>query len=135
MKYFRIFGSKFYIRRDENDLGKFVTRVDEAIFLGYVMNNKAYWCYNKRLKNIVESKNVKACEVWDYTTPKPIQKTKFQIILVAIEEIFFLKDNNMEEIDETEEDKEEPEQMMNNPKYVQRNHSKDQIIRDKNRGD
>jgi len=41
-KYFRVFGSKCYIRRDEENLGKFDARSDEGIFLGYSNKSKAY---------------------------------------------------------------------------------------------
>lgn len=34
VRYFRVFGSKCYIKRDE-DIGKFDARSDEGIFLGY----------------------------------------------------------------------------------------------------
>ena len=34
VKYFRIFGRKYYIKRDD-DVGKFNTRSDEGMFLGY----------------------------------------------------------------------------------------------------
>lgn len=56
-----IFGSKFYIKIDE-DLGKFDARCDEGIFFGYSTKSKAYWCYNKRLRKNVESANVKVDE-------------------------------------------------------------------------
>jgi hypothetical protein len=62
VKYFKVFGSKCYIKRDEEDLGKFDSRVDEGIFLGYSSRSKAYRCYNKRLHKIVESANVKVDE-------------------------------------------------------------------------
>lgn len=103
MKCFKIFGSKCYIRRDENDLGKFDTRVDEGIFLGYDTNTNAYRCYNKSLDKIVESTNVKVCETWDQTAPKHIQETKFEVILVVVEEKIDSKDNNEEETYEIEE--------------------------------
>jgi len=61
VKYFRVFGSKCYIKRDE-DLGKFDARCDEEIFLGYSNQSKAYQCFNKRLKKIVETANVKVDE-------------------------------------------------------------------------
>lgn len=32
IKYFRIFGSKYYIRSNEEDLGKFYARSNEGIF-------------------------------------------------------------------------------------------------------
>jgi hypothetical protein len=44
-------------------LGKFDSRDDEGIFLGYSSRSKAYRCYNKALGKIVESANVKVDEV------------------------------------------------------------------------
>ena len=48
VKYFRIFGSKCYIKREDQNLGKFESRVDEGIFVGYSRKRKAYKCYNLR---------------------------------------------------------------------------------------
>ena len=62
VKDFRFFGSKCYIKREDNKSGKFDSRVDEGIFVGYSCNRKAYGCYNLRLKRIVESINVKIDE-------------------------------------------------------------------------
>jgi transposase InsO family protein len=59
VKHFRVFGRKCYIKRDDDNLGKFDSRSDEGIFLGYSPNKKAYRCYNLRLHKIVESANVK----------------------------------------------------------------------------
>jgi hypothetical protein len=59
VKHFRIFGSKCYIKNDEDNLGNFGPRYDEGIFLGYSSNKKAYKCYNIKLLKIVESENVK----------------------------------------------------------------------------
>jgi hypothetical protein len=42
VKYFKVFGSKCYIKRDDEDLGKFDFIVDEGIFLGYSSRRKAY---------------------------------------------------------------------------------------------
>ena len=61
VKYFRIFGSKCYIRRDD-DIGKFDPRSDEGIFLGYSLKRKASRCFNYRIKPIVECTNVKVDE-------------------------------------------------------------------------
>ena len=58
VKYFRMFGSECYIRRDDN-IGKFDPRSDEGIFLGYSLKSKAYKCFNYRTKTIVECTNVK----------------------------------------------------------------------------
>ena len=35
VKYFRIFGSRCYIKREDDNLGKFDSRTDEGVFLGY----------------------------------------------------------------------------------------------------
>jgi hypothetical protein len=59
VKHFRIFGSKCYIKNDEDNLGKFDPRSDEGIFIGYSPNKKDYRCYNLRLHKMVESANVK----------------------------------------------------------------------------
>ena len=58
VKHFRVFGSKCYIRR-EDKIGKFDSREDEGILLGYSSTKKAYKCFNMRLNKIMESINVK----------------------------------------------------------------------------
>jgi hypothetical protein len=59
VKQFKVFGSKCYIKRLDENLGKFDARSDEGIFLGYASTKKAYRCYNIRLHKIVESADVK----------------------------------------------------------------------------
>jgi len=58
VKYFWIFGSKCYILRDMENLGKFDPKSDEGIFLGYSTNSRAYRVFNKRSKTVMESINV-----------------------------------------------------------------------------
>ena len=58
VKYFKVFGSKYYIKRIDGYLRKFDARFDESIFLGYSSTKKAYRCYNFRLHKIVESVDV-----------------------------------------------------------------------------
>jgi len=58
VKYFKTFGSKCYILRDRENLGKFDSKSDEGIFLGYSINSRAYWVFNKRTETIMESINV-----------------------------------------------------------------------------
>ena len=53
VKYFKVFGSNCYLKRNEDDHGKFDSRIDEGIFLGYSSTKKAYRCYNKRLHKIL----------------------------------------------------------------------------------
>ena len=58
VKYLRAFGSKCYIKNDEDNLGKFDPISDEVIFLGYSPNKKDYRCYNLTLHKMVESANL-----------------------------------------------------------------------------
>ena len=46
LKYFRVFGSKCYIKRDGDNLGKFDSITYEHIFIGYSYTKKAYKSYN-----------------------------------------------------------------------------------------
>jgi hypothetical protein len=55
VKYFKVFGIKCYIKRNEDNLGKFDYRIDEGIFLGYSFGSKAYKCYNKIFCKVVDS--------------------------------------------------------------------------------
>ena len=58
MKYFKVFGSRCYIKKLDEKLGKFDARFDEGIILGYASTKKAYRCYNLRLHKIFESEDV-----------------------------------------------------------------------------
>jgi len=62
VKYFRDFGSKCFIKINDDSPGKFDSRVDEGIFLRYSTKSKAYKSYNNRLWKIVESIYVKIDE-------------------------------------------------------------------------
>jgi hypothetical protein len=42
INHFKIFGNKFYIKINEDNLGKFDSRVDEGILLGYFSISKGY---------------------------------------------------------------------------------------------
>ncbi|XP_022891884.1 uncharacterized protein LOC111406737 [Olea europaea var. sylvestris] len=58
VKYFRVFGSKCYILRDRENLGKFESKSDEGVFLGYSRNSRAFRVYNSRTHVVMESINV-----------------------------------------------------------------------------
>jgi hypothetical protein len=58
VKYFITFGSKCYILRDRENLGKFDTKSDKGMFLGYSTNSRAYRVFNKRTETMMESINV-----------------------------------------------------------------------------
>jgi hypothetical protein len=58
VKHFRVFGSKRYIKREDGRLGKFDSRVDKCILVGYSSKKKAYKCFSPILNKIVEILNV-----------------------------------------------------------------------------
>lgn len=63
LKNFKVFGSKCYIKRKDWKIGKFDSRVDKGIFIGYPHKTKDYRCYNLRLNWIIETINVTFDEV------------------------------------------------------------------------
>jgi len=68
IKYFKLFGSKCYIMRIENNIGKFDDRSNEGIFIGHSSKSNACRCYNRRLGKIVESVDVKVDGGIDFPT-------------------------------------------------------------------
>jgi hypothetical protein len=58
VKYFHIFGSKCFKLHERENLGKFDTKSDVGIFLGYCHSSRAYRVYNSRTDTIMESINV-----------------------------------------------------------------------------
>jgi hypothetical protein len=62
IKHFKVFGSKCYIKNNDENLGKYDDRVDEGIFLGYATNSKCYRCYNERLHRLVDCIDIKVDE-------------------------------------------------------------------------
>jgi hypothetical protein len=62
IKHFKIFGSKFYIKNNNENLGKFDERDDGGIFLGYATNSKGYRCFNESLHKLVDCIDLKVNE-------------------------------------------------------------------------
>jgi len=58
VKYFRIFESKCFILRGQENLGKFEAKSDEGIFLGYSTTSRACRMFNKRTETVMKSINV-----------------------------------------------------------------------------
>ena len=58
MKYFRVFGSRCYVVKDHENLGKFKSKSKEGIFLGHSTKKWAYRVYILSSKCMVESINV-----------------------------------------------------------------------------
>lgn len=111
IKYFRIFERKCYIKRDKEDLGKFDSRTDEGVFLGYLKRSKP-----KRLKKMAERTNVKVDKNWNQTT----KESKY----CGTKGAPCIVEEDDEEKEEKESRKKELEKVIKTlSKYVQKNHS------------
>jgi hypothetical protein len=124
VKHFRVFGSKCYIKREDGRMGKFDSRVDKGILVGYSSTRKAYKCYNLRLNKVVESINVTIDE-----TGRPESKEEEN---KSMKQIFEEEDEKEEEEeDEDEENPTEVEEQVQQvspktpSKRVQKNHPSD----------
>ena len=58
ISYLRVFGCKCFILNTKNNLGKFDSKADEEIFLGYSTSSKAYRIFNKMSLVVEESMHV-----------------------------------------------------------------------------
>jgi hypothetical protein len=124
VKYFKVFGSKCYIKRNEDNLGKFDSRTDEGIFLGYASGSKAYKCYNKILCKVVDSIDVRV----DEAIP---QKEKSQTNEDPKETIYREREKEEEEEEEKKEQEEIECQYPKTPSiFVQKHHPENQILGD-----
>jgi hypothetical protein len=98
VKHFRVFGSKCYIKREDGRMGKFDSRVDKGILVGYSSTRKAYKCYNLRLNKVVESINVTIDETGRPESKKEENK--------SMEQLFEEEDEKEEEEEDEYEDEE-----------------------------
>jgi transposase InsO family protein len=133
VKHFRVFGSKCYIKREDGKMGKFDSRVDKGVLVGYSSTRKAYKCYNLRLNKVVESINITIDE-----TGRPESKEEEN---ESMEQLFEEEAEDEKEVEEEDEENltEAEEQVQQVPpktpsRRVQKNHPSDQIIGNKDAG-
>jgi hypothetical protein len=127
VKHFRVFGSKCYIKREDGRMGKFDSRVDKGVLVGYSSTRKAYKCYNLRLNKVVEIINVTI----DETGGRELKEEENE----SMEQLYEEEVEDEEKVEgEDEEDKIEVEEKVQQVppktprKRVQNNHPSDQII-------
>ncbi|KAH9725263.1 Integrase catalytic domain-containing protein [Citrus sinensis] len=68
--YFKVFGCKCFVLNTKDNLGKFDSKSDVDIFLGYSNSSKAYRVYNKRTLVVEESMHV----TFDESNPSSMEK-------------------------------------------------------------
>ena len=76
VKDFRVFGSKCYIKREDGRIGKFDSRVDKGILVGYSSKRKSYKCFNLRLNKIVDLEEEEVDEESDEEAEQPEEEKK-----------------------------------------------------------
>jgi hypothetical protein len=133
VKHFRVFRSKCYIKREDGRMGKFDSRVDKGVLVGYSSTRKAYKCYNLRLNKVVESINVTV----DETSGRKLKEEEKESVEQVYEEE--AKDEEAAEGEDEEDQIEVEEKVQQVPpktprKRVQKNHPSDQIIGNKDAG-
>ena len=87
IKHFKVFGSKIYIKNNDENLGKYDDRADEGMFLGYATNNKGYKCYNKRLHKLVDCIDIKVDEEISVRDVSSVESTTKDIVEVEDEQV------------------------------------------------
>nr|GEY07090.1 retrovirus-related Pol polyprotein from transposon TNT 1-94 [Tanacetum cinerariifolium] len=63
IKLFHVFGCRFYLLNDYDNVGKLKAKEDIRVFVGYSKDSTAFRVYNKRTRKIHESVNVKFDEI------------------------------------------------------------------------
>ncbi|KAF7132171.1 hypothetical protein RHSIM_Rhsim09G0079800 [Rhododendron simsii] len=146
ISYFHAFGCKcFVLNNEKDDLGKFDSKSDEGIFIGYLTSSKAYRVYNKRT-NLVEKSIYVSFDESNPCSPKIINDNDDDVI--ATKEINDLTINE-KEVEATQEESSQTkvEEVINQPqdvngdnqdlpkewRYVQ-NHPKELILDDPSKG-
>ena len=75
------------IGKDLSYVGKFDSRSDEGIFLGYSSISKAYRVYNKRTMKVMETVNVVIDESSDSNSEKGIEELTKEILPPEFREV------------------------------------------------
>jgi len=100
VKHFRVFGSKCFIKNNDEESGKLEARAYEGILLRYSSRSKGYKCFNKRILKIVECIDVvidEACRDPEVTLTKEDDD----------DELFTTSNRNDIDLEETNEAAEE----------------------------
>jgi hypothetical protein len=136
IKHFRVFGSKCYIKNNDENLGKYDDREDEGIFLGYATNSKGYRCYNKRLHKMVDCIDVKidegipAREVYsNESSTEDTTKAEDEQVQESENE-----DSESDEDSDTQTDSNQQSTTNSSSRIIQKNHPASQIIGEKDKG-
>jgi hypothetical protein len=136
IKHFKVFGSKCYIKNNNDNLGKYDDRANEGIFLGYSTNSKRYRCYNKRLHKLVDFIDIKVDEG---ILEKEVNNIESKIEDIDEFEVEQVQESEQEDSDSDEDantqaDLNQHTTSNSSSRITQKNHSASQIIGEKDKG-
>jgi FtsZ-interacting cell division protein YlmF len=136
IKHFEVFGSKCYIKNNDENIGKYDDRDDEGIFLGYATNSKVYRCYNKRLHKLVDCIDIKVDEEILVRDVSSVESNIKDIVEVEDEHVQGLEreESESDEDKNTREDSTKQTETKTPLRIVRKNHPKNHIIGDINKG-
>jgi hypothetical protein len=136
IKHFKVFGSKCYIKNNDENIGKYDDRVDEGIFLGYATNNKGYICYNKRLHKLVDCIDTKFDEEIPIGNVSSVEPSIEDIIENEDEQVqgSEREESELDEDTNTPTDTNQQKEEKSPLRIVRKNHPENQIIGDINKG-
>jgi hypothetical protein len=136
IKHFKVFGSKCYIKNNDENIGKYDDRVDEGIFLGYATNSKGYKCYNKRLHKLVDCIDTKVDEEILVRNVRSVDPSIEDIVEYEDEQVqgSEREESEYDEDTNTLTDTNQQKEAKSPLKIVRKNHLENQIIGDINKG-
>jgi len=76
----KIFGCKCFVLNNGKKLGKFDSKADETIFLGYSLTSKTYRVFNRRTFNVEEFMHVVSDEIVDLERTLSSQIRQMQVM-------------------------------------------------------
>jgi FtsZ-interacting cell division protein YlmF len=130
IKHFRVFGSKCYIKNNDDNLDKYDDRDDGGIFLGYATNSKVYRCYNKRLHKMVDCIDVKIDEG---IPAREVYSNESSTEDTSKDEYEQVQESENEDSD-TQTDSNQQSTTNSSSRIIQKNHPASQIIGEKDKG-
>jgi transposase InsO family protein/DNA-binding transcriptional MerR regulator len=136
IKNFKVFGSKCYIKNNNENLGKYDDRADEGIFLGYSTNSKGYRCFNKRLYKLVDCIDLKVYEGIPIREVRNIESATEDTAESKDEQVQESEKEDSESDEDTNTQADSNQQTTSNPssRITQKNHPASQIIGEKDKG-
>jgi DNA-binding transcriptional MerR regulator len=134
IKHFKVFGSKCYLKNNNENLGKYDYRVDEGIFLGYATNSKGYRCFNKRLHKLVDCIDLKVDEGVPVREVRNIESSTEDTAEAKDEQVQESEGEDSELDTNTQQESNQEIKTKRPSRVIRKNHPEHQIVGHLNQG-